>query len=343
MSDREAFLASDEVDSSGDNVEALIKKHEDFDKAINAHEEKIAALQSLADQLIANDHYASRPIDDKRKQVLDRWRHLKDALIEKRSKLGESQTLQQFSRDADEIENWIAEKLQLATEESYKDPANIQSKHQKHQAFEAELAANADRIQSVLANGSNLIDKRQCAGSEEAVQKRLESIAEQWEYLTQKTMEKSLKLKEANKQRTYIAAVKDLDFWLGEVESLLTSEDAGKDLASVQNLMKKHQLVEADIQAHEDRIKGKKISPLYQLYSLSPPFLSVVSDMNDQADSLIESGQFDTASIQEKRQSINERYERIKNLAAHRQARLNEANTLHQFFRDIADEESWIK
>lgn len=321
MSDREAFLATEEVDSKGDNVEALIKKHEDFDKAINAHEEKIAALQSLADQLISNGHYASDPIHSKRNQVLDRWRHLKDALIDKRSRLGESQTLQQFSRDADEIENWIAEKLQLATEESYRDPANIQSKHQKHQAFEAELAANADRIQSVVANGNTLIDKRQCAGSEEAVKRRLESIAEQWEFLTQKTSEKSLKLKEANKQRTYIAAVKDLDFWLGEVESLLTSEDAGKDLASVQNLMQKHQLVEADIQAHEDRIK----------------------EMNDQADSLIESGQFDTASIQEKRQSINERYERIKNLAAHRQARLNEANTLHQFFRDIADEESWIK
>lgn len=256
MSDREAFLASDDVDSNGDNVEVLIKKHEDFDKAINAHEEKIATLQTLADQLIGQEHYASKPIDDKRNQVLDRWKHLKDALIEKRSKLGESQTLQQFSRDADEIENWIAEKLQLATEESYKDPANIQSKHQKHQAFEAELAANADRIQSVLANGANLIEKRQCAGSEEAVQKRLESIADQWEFLTQKTTEKSLKLKEANKQRTYIAAVKDLDFWLGEVESLLTSEDAGRDLASVQNLMKKHQLVEADIQHHEDRIKG---------------------------------------------------------------------------------------
>ncbi|XP_034234548.1 spectrin alpha chain isoform X1 [Thrips palmi] len=321
MSAREAFLASEEVDSKGDNVEALIKKHEDFDKAINAHEEKIAALQTLADQLMAAEHYAAPQIDSKRKQVLDRWRHLKEALIEKRSKLGESQTLQQFSRDADEMENWIAEKLQLATEESYRDPANIQSKHQKHQAFEAELAANADRIQSVLAMGQNLIEKRQCAGSEEAVQRRLASIADQWEFLTHKTTEKSLKLKEANKQRTYIAAVKDLDFWLGEVESLLTSEDAGKDLASVQNLIKKHQLVEADISAHDDRIK----------------------DMNGQADSLIESGQFDTASIQEKRQSINERYERIKNLAAHRQARLSEANTLHQFFRDIADEESWIK
>lgn len=321
MSAREAFLNAEEVDSKGDNVEALIKKHEDFDKAINGHEEKIAALQVLADQLTAQDHYASKQIDDKRQQVLERWHHLKEGLIEKRSRLGDEQTLQQFSRDADEIENWIAEKLQLATEESYKDPANIQSKHQKHQAFEAELAANADRIQSVLAMGGNLIDKKQCSGSEDAVQKRLSQIADQWEYLTQKTTEKSLKLKEANKQRTYIAAVKDLDFWLGEVESLLTSEDSGKDLASVQNLMKKQQLVEADIQAHEDRIK----------------------DMNNQADSLVESGQFDSAGIQEKRQSINERYERIRNLAAHRQARLNEALTLHQFFRDIADEESWIK
>ena len=83
-------------------------------------EEKIAALQTLADQLMASDHYAAQAIDDKRRQVLDRWRHLKEALIEKRSRLGESQTLQQFSRDADEMENWIAEKLQLATEESYK-------------------------------------------------------------------------------------------------------------------------------------------------------------------------------------------------------------------------------
>lgn len=318
---REAFINAEEVDSKGDNVEMLIKKHEDFDKAINGHEEKIAALQVLADQLIAQNHYASDSIDEKRNQVLERWRHLKEDLIEKRSRLGDEQTLQQFSRDADEIENWIAEKLQLATEESYKDPANIQSKHQKHQAFEAELAANAERIQMVLSMGGNLIDKKQCSGSEDAVQKRLTQIADQWEYLTQKTTEKSLKLKEANKQRTYIAAVKDLDFWLGEVESLLTSEDAGKDLASVQNLMKKHQLIEADIEAHKDRI----------------------SEMNTQADSLVESGQFDSAGIQEKRQSINERYERICNLAAHRQARLNEANTLHQFFRDIADEESWTK
>ena len=63
----------------------------------------------------------------------------------KRAQLGKSQTLQQFSRDADEIETWMLEKLQLAQDKNYKDPANVWSKHKKYQAFEAELTANADR------------------------------------------------------------------------------------------------------------------------------------------------------------------------------------------------------
>lgn len=32
---------------------------------------------------------------------------------------------------------------------------------------------------------------------------------------------------------------------------MLASEDYGKDLATVQNILKKHQLLEADIAAHE--------------------------------------------------------------------------------------------
>jgi spectrin alpha len=318
MASRESFLSS--PDAGEENVESLIKKHEDFDKAINSQEEKIATLNNLADQLIGK-HYASSQIADKRDQVLDRWSHLKEAMIVKRSKLGESQTLQQFSRDADEIENWMAEKLQMAMDESYKDPANIQSKHQKHQAFEAELAANAERVDNVIDMGNKLIDKKQCQGSEPAVKNRIQSIVEQWRHLTTKTTEKTIKLKEANKQRTFNAAVKDIDFWLGEVESLLKSDDSGKDLSSVQNLIKKHQLIEADIASHEDRVK----------------------DMNILADSLIESGQFDSPTIQDKRASINDRYERIKSLAGQRRQSLFEADTMHKFFRDIADEESWIK
>lgn len=54
----------------------------------------------------------------------------------------------------------------------------------------------------------------------------------------QKSAEKSQKLKEANKQQNFNTGIKDFDFWLSEVEALLASEDYGKDLASVNNLLK---------------------------------------------------------------------------------------------------------
>uniref|UniRef100_A0A2K5HSS8 Spectrin alpha chain, non-erythrocytic 1 n=1 Tax=Colobus angolensis palliatus TaxID=336983 RepID=A0A2K5HSS8_COLAP len=322
MAAREAFLNTEDKGDSLDSVEALIKKHEDFDKAINVQEEKIAALQAFADQLITAGHYAKGDISSRRNEVLDRWRRLKAQMIEKRSKLGESQTLQQFSRDVDEIEAWISEKLQTASDESYKDPTNIQvSKHQKHQAFEAELHANADRIRGVIDMGNSLIERGACAGSEDAVKARLAALADQWQFLVQKSAEKSQKLKEANKQQNFNTGIKDFDFWLSEVEALLASEDYGKDLASVNNLLKKHQLLEADISAHEDRLK----------------------DLNSQADSLMTSSAFDTSQVKDKRDTINGRFQKIKSMAASRRAKLNESHRLHQFFRDMDDEESWIK
>uniref|UniRef100_A0A1I8B6Y0 Spectrin alpha chain n=1 Tax=Meloidogyne hapla TaxID=6305 RepID=A0A1I8B6Y0_MELHA len=319
MSAREAFLAQE--DPTGDNVESLIKKHEDFDKAIASQQEKLNNLEHLAKQLVASEHYAKPAINTKREQIFDRWDRLKERLIEKRSKLGESQTLQQFSRDADEVENWITEKFQVAQEADYRDPTNIQQKHQKQQAFEAELSANADRIATIISAGQNLISASKCGGGEDAVSQRLNALNDQWELLVKTSTEKSARLKEANKQKTFMAAVKDLEFWLGEVETLLSSEDTGRDLASIENLLKKHQLLEADINAHADR----------------------VADVNGQAEALMEADQFDRDAIDTRRQGITRRYANVKEMGKQRRDKLNKAITVHQFLRDIDEEESWIK
>lgn len=74
-------------------------------------------------------------------------------MIEKRSKLGESQTLQQFSRDVDEIEAWISEKLQTATDESYKDPTNIQVCVSPGQGFVALLNEAKRKVSTSLSIG----------------------------------------------------------------------------------------------------------------------------------------------------------------------------------------------
>ncbi|CAF3226908.1 unnamed protein product [Rotaria socialis] len=317
MESREKALKDEAVEV----VEAAIKRHEDFDKAIKAQEDKINNLKQFANQLVSQDHYEKAGIDDRLQGVLDRWTRLRQAMMEYRSRLGESQTLQDFSRDAEEIEAWIADKLAAASDEPVKETQNLQSKSQKHQAFVAELAANTDRIQSIIGMGKGLIDSRKCAGLETTVDNRLQQIIEQWEFLVQKSSDKSLKLKEASRQQTFNAGVKDVEFWLGEIENQLVNDDVGRDLTSVQNMLKKQQLLENDITNHE----------------------SAIIELNKTADEFIENNMFDVDNIKETRNSINDRFEKVRNQSDGRRQRLQEASTVHQFIRDLEDEEAQLK
>ena len=51
--------------------------------------------------------------------------------------------------------------------------------------------------------------------------------------------------------RLYYIINADLDFWLQEIEAKLTADELGHDLGSIDLLLKKQQLQEADIKAHE--------------------------------------------------------------------------------------------
>lgn len=65
-------------------------------------------------------------IQERRQQVLSRYDNFKADARAKREKLEDSRRFQYFKRDADELESWIIEKLQAASDDSYKDPTNLQ-------------------------------------------------------------------------------------------------------------------------------------------------------------------------------------------------------------------------
>lgn len=55
------------------------------------------------------------------------------------------------------------------------------------------------------------------------------------------------KLIEATQQQQFNRGAEDIDLWFNEIENLLQTEDTGKDLTSVKNLQKKHDMIEADV------------------------------------------------------------------------------------------------
>ena len=96
-------------------------------------------------------------IQARREQVLQRYDQFTEAAKQRRDKLEDARAFQYFKRDADEIEAWIYEKLQTANEDSHKDTTNLQAKIQKHEAFEAEVAAHYNAITNLDDSGFKLI------------------------------------------------------------------------------------------------------------------------------------------------------------------------------------------
>ena len=128
---------------------------------MEASKEQIPVQPAETQQDLQSDSTATEPpvindvqvletaedIQNRRNQVLGRYAQFQDKTQQKRSLLEDARRFQYFKRDGDELESWILEKLQAASDENYKDPINLQAKIQKHQAFEAEVAAHANAIE----------------------------------------------------------------------------------------------------------------------------------------------------------------------------------------------------
>lgn len=74
------------------------------------------------------------------------------------------------------------------------------------------------------------------------VQQTLEDLQGQWEELESRTRSKDQCLFEAHRAEIFTQSCSALDDWLKNIESQLHNDDYGKDLTSVNILLKKHQV-----------------------------------------------------------------------------------------------------
>ena len=88
------LLDSIDVGDNLPDVEASLKRHEDFAATIAAQEERVNAFKDLANQLIDAGHHNSENIEQRRDKVLQGRDNLKKKSAEKRADLDESKIFQ---------------------------------------------------------------------------------------------------------------------------------------------------------------------------------------------------------------------------------------------------------
>lgn len=77
--------------------------------------------------------------------------------------------------------------------------------------------------------------------TEAVVREKLTGLHKMWEVLESTTQTKAQRLFDANKAELFTQSCADLDKWLHGLESQIQSDDYGKDLTSVNILLKKQQ------------------------------------------------------------------------------------------------------
>ncbi|XP_044800096.2 spectrin alpha chain, erythrocytic 1 [Bubalus bubalis] len=319
MSRQEAFLENEDLGNSLGSVEALRQKHDDFEEAFTAQEEKITTIDKTATKLIDDKHYDSEKIAAIRDELLVRRDNLRKRAATRRRLLEDSFLLQQLYQDSDDLKNWINKKKKLADDEDYKETLNLKSQVQKQKVFEEELAANKIRLNNIQKTGQEMIDSNHYASDK--VADRLREVESLWIELQEATEQKGIQLYEANKQLQFENNAEDLMQWLEEVEWQARSQDYGKGLADVQNLLRKHGLLESAVDTRQDQV-------------------DTLTDLVTYFEEIIHP---DAGNIRERQEYLVSRFEALKERLAYRKNKLIDLFHLYQIQRDTEDEEAWIQ
>uniref|UniRef100_A0A336KQL4 CSON014177 protein n=1 Tax=Culicoides sonorensis TaxID=179676 RepID=A0A336KQL4_CULSO len=316
LATKEAFLNNDDLGDSFKAVEALIKKHEAFEKllVVNRTEE----LEKFAEEILAEDPYEADTVKQRLYTVQLRRDKLFELSEQRKKKLQESLSLQLFLRNLYEVERWLNQKMQVACDENYRDPSNLQSKIQKHAAFDLELQANKSRVTGCLAEGEVLINAEHYASDE--ITQQLELLESEWVKLQDASKLKRDRLQQAYEALVFGRSLDEFNTWMDEIEGHLSSEDYGRDLASVNNLLKKHEMLEADVAHHAEQAE--------QIKETDEKFLK--------------SDHFMKEEMHERSMMTIKRYHSLHEPTSIRRDNLEDSLLLHQFLRDTEDEIAWL-
>ncbi|XP_021541246.1 spectrin beta chain, non-erythrocytic 2 isoform X1 [Neomonachus schauinslandi] len=317
LSSQEYVLSHTEMPGTLQAADAAIKKLEDFMSTMDANGERIRGLLEAGRQLVSGGNIHAEKIQEKADSIERRHKKNQEAVQQLLGRLRDNRGQQHFLQDCHELKLWIDEKMLTAQDVSYDEARNLHTKWQKHQAFMAELAANKDWLDKVDKEGRELtLEKPELKA---LVSEKLEDLHKRWDRLESTTQAKARSLFDANRAELFAQSCSALESWLESLQAQLHSDDYGKDLTSVNILLKKQQMLEREMAVREKEVEA----------------------IQAQATALAQEDQ-GAGEVERTSRAVEEKFRALSRPMAERCRRLQASREQHQFHRDVEDEILWV-
>ncbi len=190
------------------------------------------------------------------KRLEEQYNNLLALGRDRRERLQGSVQAYQLVREANDLHQWVVEKELLAVTETIV-PVGLEEVECERKRVDNLMAEQKDR-ETRVQDLRGKADKLKRGGQTEAVEK-IEGIIMQlqkkYEQLEEVTTKKVKDLDDINAVQRYHRDCDEAKEWVEEKDVRLTTDDVGKDLTSVQRLLRKHDALERDLVALGDRVK----------------------------------------------------------------------------------------
>merc|ERR1711899_424581 len=315
MEEKMNLVTSEELGSSLQDVNMLIKKNKTLKGEIENHQPRIDTVCNNGHKLIDGDHDQSdefaRQIDDLKEKLA----HLMHNLEARNVKLQMSEKVQQFFFDANEAEAWMSEQeLYMMVEDRGKDEFSAQNLMKKHEALEGAVADYSENVRQLGEVARQLTAESH--PQSEPIGVRLAQVEKLYAGLKELANERRAKLDDALKLFMLNREVDDLEQWIAEREVVAGSHELGQDYDHVTLLWERFREFAKDTES----IGCERVSAV-----------------NEIADSLIGSGHTDAATTAQWKDALNDAWADLGELIDTRTQMLEASKELHKYFHDCKD------
>ena len=160
----------------------------------------------------------------------------------------------QFLRDVEDENIWMEEKMNLVTsEELGSSLQDVNMLIKKNKTLKGEIENHEHRIRGVCDNGQKLIDSGHTESSD--FTRKIDELSETLNLLKENLEARNAKLLMSEKVQQFFFDANEAEAWMSEQELYMMVEDRGKDEFSAQNLMKKHEALEAMVEDYSENVR----------------------------------------------------------------------------------------